>query len=103
HPVPLHAGIGALLGRNIVPGRAYWEYPEDIQIYGISLATNLFGWSVSLEASRQLNVPVQVNGNDLLQSLVVFLGPNAAEGVAAAPRGGGGHAPGLSPVKKHTF
>ncbi len=27
--------------QTIVPGRAFWEYPEDIQVYGISAATNL--------------------------------------------------------------
>jgi hypothetical protein len=103
NPTPLHSGIGALLGRNIVPGRAYWEYPEDIQIYGISAATNLFGWSVSLEVSRQIDVPVQVNGNDLLQSLVVFLGPNGEEGVAAALQGDVGYAQGYDRFNKTQF
>lgn len=103
NPAPIHSGIGALLGQNIVPGRAYWEYPEDIQIYGISLATNLLGWSVSLEVSRQIDVPVQVNGNDLLQSLVVFLGPNQAEGVAAALQGDGGYAQGYDRFNKTQF
>jgi hypothetical protein len=103
NPAPLHAGIGAQLGRNIVPGRAYWEYPDDIQIYGISLATNLFGWSVSFEASRQLDVPVQVNGNDLLQSLLAFIGPNQAEGVAAALAGDGGYARGYDRFNKTQF
>jgi hypothetical protein len=103
NPAPLHSGIGALLGRAITPGRAYWEYPEDTQIYGISAATNLFGWSVSFEISRQLDVPVQVNGNDLLQSLLGFVGPNAAEGVAAALQGEVGYAQGFDRFNKTQY
>jgi Protein of unknown function (DUF1302) len=103
NPAPLHSGIGRQLGRNIVPGRAYWEYPDDIQVYGISAAMNLFSWSVSFEVSRHIGVPVQVNGNDLLQSLVVFLGPNATEGVAAALQGDGGYAQGWDRFNKTQF
>jgi hypothetical protein len=103
NPAPLHAGIGAQLGRAINPGRAYWEYPDDIEIYGISAATNMFGWSVSVEISRHLHVPVQVNGNDLLQSLLVFLGPNAAEGRAAALQGDGAPVPGYDRFNKTQY
>jgi hypothetical protein len=103
NPAPLHAGIGAQLGRQINPGRAFWEYPDDIQVYGLSLATNMFGWSVSFEASRHIGVPVQVNGNDLLQSLLSFIGPNAAEGVAAALQGDGADARGWDRFNKTQF
>ena len=103
NPAPLHAGIGAQLGRQINPGSAYWEYPDDIQVYGLSLATNMFGWSVSFEASRHIDVPVQVNGNDLLQSLLSFIGPNAEEGVAAALQGDGGYAKGYDRFNKTQF
>ncbi|RPI12602.1 MAG: DUF1302 family protein, partial [Lysobacterales bacterium] len=85
--LPLHAALGAQLGQTIVPGRAFWEYPEDIQIYGLSAATNLFGWSVSAEASYQMDVPVQVNGNDLLQGFLGFVGPNRTRGRETALRG----------------
>jgi len=86
-PTPLHAALGARLGRSITPGAAFWEYPEDIKIYGLSAATNLFGWSVSAEASYHEDVPVQVNGNDLLQSFLGFVGPNASRGRAAVLSG----------------
>jgi hypothetical protein len=93
-PAAAHAALGAKLGVPVTPGRSFWEYPEDIQIFGISAATNLFGVSVSAEASYQKDVPVQVNGNDLLNGLLSFVGPNAAEGLAAAQQGAGGYAQG---------
>jgi hypothetical protein len=63
----------------------------------------MFGWSVSFEASRHIGVPVQVNGNDLLQSLLSFIGPNAAEGVAAALQGDGADARGWDRFNKTQF
>lgn len=49
-----------------VPFAAQWEYPEDIKIYGVSMATNVAGWSVAGELSHSKDVPAQVDGNDLL-------------------------------------
>ncbi len=60
---------------NLESGKGFWEYPEDIQIYGISAATMLLGWSVSAEASYQKDVPVMVNGNDLIGAGVLGIGP----------------------------
>jgi hypothetical protein len=86
-PSPFHAAnaklVGAAIGQpiNITPGSSLWEYPEDIQIFGVSTASNIAGWSVSSELSYQKDVPVQVNGNDLLNSLLALVGPNAAEGL----------------------
>jgi hypothetical protein len=106
NPAPVHAALIAQATGGAVqvnPGRSYWEYPEDIQIYGLTAATNLFGWSVSAEASHQIDVPVQVNGNDLLQSLLTFLGPNGEEGVAAALQGDGGYLRGYDLFDKTQF
>ena len=58
------ASVG--LPTNLESGKGFWEYPEDIQIYGISAATNLLSWSTSAELSYQVDVPVMVNGNDIL-------------------------------------
>ena len=84
---PIHEALGARVGRDITAGRAFWEYPEDIKIYGLTAATNLFGWSVSAEASYQQDVPVQVNGNDLLQGFLGFVGPNRSRGRAVTLQG----------------
>jgi diadenosine tetraphosphatase ApaH/serine/threonine PP2A family protein phosphatase len=63
------------LPTNLESGKGFWEYPEDIQIYGISAATNLLGWSTSAELSYQVDVPVMVNGNDLIGAGVLGIGP----------------------------
>ena len=57
------------------PATGHFVYPEDVQIYGVSAATNLVGWSVSAEASYQKDVPVGTNGNDLLLSMLTGFGP----------------------------
>ncbi|AVD83215.1 DUF1302 domain-containing protein [Pseudomonas sp. SWI6] len=47
------------------------QYPEDIRLYGITFATTLRnGTAVQGEVSYRPNMPVQLNGNDLLQSLL---------------------------------
>jgi hypothetical protein len=56
-------------------GTGFWQYPEDIQIFGVSAATNLFGWSTSAEISYQTDVPVQMNGNDVLGASYLGIGP----------------------------
>ena len=46
-PSPLHAFYAAQVGQaigqpiDITPGSSFWEYPEDLQIYGISTASNV--------------------------------------------------------------
>jgi hypothetical protein len=106
NPAPVHAAIVAQAtggAVQVTPGRSFWEYPEDSQIYGISAATNLFGWSVSAEASYQADVPVQINGNDLLQSLLAGIGPNAAEGLQASARGVDAYLKGYDRFDKKQF
>jgi hypothetical protein len=68
----------------------YFEYPEDVQIYGLSAATNLFGWAVQGEISYSADVPVQINGNDLVNSMLTWLGPNGARAAETQLTGGEG-------------
>jgi hypothetical protein len=64
------------LGADILESaKGFWEYPEDIQIYGISAATNLLSWSTSAELSYQVDVPVMANGNDLIGAGILGIGP----------------------------
>jgi hypothetical protein len=67
----------------------FWQYPEDIQIFGLSAATNLFGWSTSAEISYQTDVPVQINGNDVLVAGYQGIGPvrDYAREVSERPAG----------------
>lgn len=69
------------------PFSALWEYPNDIHSFGISASTNIKGWSVSGEVSRQQNVPIQVDGNDLLFSGLAASGALAGAGIPAGPLG----------------
>jgi hypothetical protein len=73
----IEAGFEAAMGGavDLQSASGFWEYPEDMQIFGISVATNLVGWSVSAEASYSQNVPAQVNGNDLIGGLILGIGP----------------------------
>lgn len=68
-----HSRTPVLSITNLSNGRAQnalfdakWEYPEDIKAYGISASTNVKGWSLAGEVSQRRNVPVQIDGNDLL-------------------------------------
>lgn len=47
------------------PVAAFWEYPEDMKVFGLSAATNILGWSVSAELSQTHNVRAQLDGNDM--------------------------------------
>ena len=89
-PLPvIAAGVAQATGGAVIldTPRSFWEYTEDMQIFGISAATNLVGWSVSAEASYQKDVPVQINGNDLVASLLAGIGPNGANAIAAGLQG----------------
>jgi hypothetical protein len=74
---------------DLMSGAGFWEYPEDIEIFGLSAATNLFGWSASAELSYTKDVPAQVNGNDLIAAIVAGIGPASERirAVAAGPEG----------------
>ena len=73
-------GIEGALAANginidLESGKSFWEYPEEIRIFGLSAATNIFSTSVSAEVSYQDNVPLMVNGNDLVGAGVLGIGP----------------------------
>ncbi|KAB0622715.1 DUF1302 domain-containing protein [Castellaniella defragrans] len=74
--VSMHYGDYSASG-SLIPFAVQWEYPEDIKIYGLSLATNVMGVSVGAELSHSRGVPVQIDANDL------FLGAMGATGVIA--------------------
>jgi hypothetical protein len=88
-------GTPALLGT----GRYYFEYPEDIQLYGLSFSTTLpTGTAWSGEISYRPNQPLQINTNDMTPLaasgvLVPFFtaGGGAAGRAAAAAVAGDDH------------
>lgn len=86
--------LSILFNGSTTPGSFYanstnrinyaWDYSaKDIQVLGLSMSTNIAGWSVFGEASHTKDIPVQINGPDLLLGAVgggaspVGLGPLA--------------------------
>ncbi|MGB1580582.1 MAG: DUF1302 domain-containing protein [Nevskiales bacterium] len=51
-------------GREPLPlytAQPFLEYPEDIQLYGVSFATNVGSWAIAGEYAYRPNLPVQVS------------------------------------------
>ena len=88
---------------DLTSGVGFWEYPEDIQIYGISAATNILSWSVSAELSYQADVPAQVNGNDLIAGSIFGIGPYREETSRVAKGSEGGYLKGYGRFDKTQF
>ncbi len=51
--------------------RFFFEFPEDIDLYGLSFATNLGTWAWSGELSYRPDYPLQINTVELLQALAL--------------------------------
>ncbi|UVE16904.1 DUF1302 domain-containing protein [Pseudomonas sp. LS44] len=79
---------GGALAQPIMLGRGnyFLEYPEDIQLYGLSFSTTLpTGTAWSGELSYRPNMPLQINGTDMTAKLAtVPAGAFAAAGGGAA-------------------
>jgi hypothetical protein len=63
-------------------------YPEDIQLMGLSFNTTVSEWAVSGEVSHRLDMPLQINGSDLLNSALsggLFGSPTDDRYIAANP------------------
>jgi len=62
-----HPSAGALSVNN----PAYFiEFPEDLQFYGLSFATNAGGVALSGEVSYKPDTPIQINGNHVLAGVL---------------------------------
>lgn len=66
-----HSRLPLLSGRavtspDVSSGQVIVEYPEDINLYGVSLNTNLGVWSLGAEVSYRNNVPIQIDDVELL-------------------------------------
>lgn len=69
-------GSGAIPNTPFVPAtnplsaaynpKYHTAYPEDIQLFGLSFNTTVSEWAVSGEVSHRLDMPLQINGADLL-------------------------------------
>lgn len=84
----------AFAGANRTPplptfGMQYaWDWSaEDIKAFGLSFSTTVSGWSVFGEVSHTRDIPVQLNGLDLLRGASNGAGPLGF--LAGVPRGEG--------------
>jgi hypothetical protein len=59
-----------LLDPNVQP-TYFFQFPEDIQVYGLSFNTNLGGWSVGAEVSYRPNMPIDINTIETLQAIAL--------------------------------
>ncbi|MEH6825607.1 MAG: DUF1302 domain-containing protein [Motiliproteus sp.] len=64
---PAFGGTAAFTGQYTV------AYPEDLELFGLSYQTSVGSWALSGEVSYHPDLPLQINGNDLL---VAFLTDN---------------------------
>jgi hypothetical protein len=69
--------LGGPPGTPFIPGNPlggnpqyFAEFPEDIELFGLSVATNFAGFAVSGEVSYRPDFPVQINTTELLQGAV---------------------------------
>lgn len=66
-------------------GQYLLTYPEDIQLFGLSFSTTVKGWAVSGEVSYRPDLPVQINGNELLAASLAGAPSTALDLVNATP------------------
>ncbi|MEH6814342.1 MAG: DUF1302 domain-containing protein, partial [Motiliproteus sp.] len=100
--MPIVSGIKATAANTVAPsvvapfipgnplgGNAEYfiEYPEDITLLGLSFATNIGELAVSGEISHQQDLPVQINGSDLVGAI---LGASTAASAHVGAVGVGG-------------
>lgn len=58
-------------GRGAGPAGYFFEYPEDIRLYGVSFATNVGGTALSGELSYRPNMPMQISTGDQSRTALV--------------------------------
>ena len=73
--VPVGTDLGPITADQYNP-KYHSVYPEDIQLMGLSFNTTISEWAVSGEVSHRLEMPLQINGSDLLNSALT----NASDG-----------------------
>lgn len=61
--------IGFPPGVNLSNPEYFFEFPEDIDLYGLTFATNIGEWAVSGELSYRPDFPLQIHTTDILQAV----------------------------------
>jgi hypothetical protein len=63
------------LGAAGAQSSLFWEYPQDLGVFGLSARSKLGGWALGSELSYFPNFPVQLAGGDLLAGYVYSANP----------------------------
>jgi hypothetical protein len=90
----IHSALG------LTPFTGFWSYPKDMEVFGVSAATNVGGWSIGGELSVIPDYPAQINANDLLNGALAGFGPMGQTATAATLRGPGNEVRGYRPLQK---
>jgi len=72
--LPLISG-NAISTPEFTSGSYYTEYPEDIQLFGVSFNSNIGTWALSGEVSYRPNAPLQVDDVEILFAGLTPLNP----------------------------
>ncbi len=75
----VETNAGKYLASQRAAGASYFvTYPEDLQMAGLSFATNVGTMALSGEISHKIDAPVQLNGPMLIQALILGVGASPA-------------------------
>ena len=93
--LPLTSG-SVVTGASVTTARYFLEYPEDIELYGVSFNTNLGNTGIALqgEYSFRKDMPLQVHANEIILSATC----NPLSQLGACPNGPGSDVPGFKPL-----
>ena len=82
-------GASGIIGLDGVEGPAgyFFEYPEDIRLYGVSFQTSVAGASVGGEISYRPNMPMQINTGDMSRTALQLGQDNTHRDYAGAAAG----------------
>jgi len=73
---PILSGINTVdnFGQPFLFGASptyFFEFPEDIEVYALSFATNVGEWAISGEVSHRPELPLQIGTTDIVQALAL--------------------------------
>ncbi|MEQ8514885.1 MAG: DUF1302 family protein, partial [Chromatocurvus sp.] len=84
-------GLGQPILNPAVQPRFFFEFPEDVEVFGASFTTNIGDWAWAGEVSYRPDFPLQINTTELLQSLSLGIiaewSPMLPRSLAAGPGG----------------
>lgn len=80
-------GRPGVVGINGVSGPSgyFFEYPEDIRLYGVSFQTNVSDWSLGGELSYRPNMPLQISTADLGRTATAIFGDSTHRNLGNLP------------------